>query len=117
MDKLIITERDRVVVAWLVLLFGALLTAGGLLGVWIQEPLQLPTPLTFGEVWFFFSAPAALVSSGTVVVSALIFCSPITAAWPIWRRLVVIVCFGLLVVAGCCLCGYLATERIADKIV
>ncbi len=116
MRSVTITARDRKAVPWIILVFGALLTAGGLFGVWLQGTVYqdgFPTPATFGEVRFAFTGPTAVTTLGTLVVSGVLFSSSITAGWSPRRRLAVFVCFGVVVLLACAACGHLATARVA----
>ena len=116
MDSITITPRDRKLLAWLVLIIGALLTAGGLVGVWLQGMFYergFPTAATFGEVRSAFTWPTAFTTLGSLVVAGVLFSSPVTATWSVRRRLVVFVCFGLFVLVAAAVCGHLATSRVA----
>src|SRR5262245_3542783 len=116
MDSSTITPRDRKVLAWLVLIIGALLTAGGLVGVWLQGMFYergFPTAATFAEVRSAFTWPTAFTTLGGLVVAWALLSSSVTAAWPARRRLVVFVCFGVLVLVGSAVCGHLATSQVA----
>jgi hypothetical protein len=116
MTAFTITPRDRKAAPWIVLVIGALLTASGLFGVWLQGMVYqngFPTPATFGEVRFAFTGPTAVTTLGSLIVSGVLFSSSITAAWSPRKRLALFVCFGVLVLAACALCGHLATARVA----
>jgi hypothetical protein len=116
MTPFTISARERKVVPWLILVAGGLVTAGGLLGVWLQGPFYqagFPTAATFGAVRLAFTGPAAATTLGTFLVSGVVFASPITASWSSRRRLFVFVCFGVFVLLTCVVCGQLATARVA----
>ena len=116
MTALTFTPRDRKAIPWILLVIGALLTAGGLFGVWLQGMLYqngFPTPATFGEVRFAFTGPTAVTTLGSLIVSGVLFSSSITAAWSPRKRLAVFVCFGVFVLLACALCGHFATARVA----
>ena len=116
MDSITVTPRDRKVLAWLVLIAGALLTLGGLVGVWLQGMFYergFPTAATFGEVRSAFTWPTAFTTSGSLIVAAALFSSSATAAWSARRRLVVFVCFAVFVLVAATVCGHLATSRVA----
>ena len=112
---LFLTARDRHIVAWILFFVGALMTAGGLLGVWVQGLFYeggFPTPATFGEIRLAFTLPAAVTTLGSLMVGGVLFASSITASWSPRRRLLVFVCFGGLVLLGCAVCGHLAAARV-----
>jgi hypothetical protein len=74
MTPFTISARERKIVPWLILATGVLVTAGALLGVWLQGPFYLagfPTPTTFGEVRLAFTAAA--MTLGTFLVSRVLF--------------------------------------------
>jgi hypothetical protein len=117
MNTFPITPRDRKILAWIVLMLGALATIGGLFGVWLQGAFYrggFPTAATFGEVRSAFTWPTAFTSFGCLTVAGVLFASPITAPWSLRRRLVVFLSFGVLVLLACGICGHLATARVAD---
>ena len=116
MTSISITARDRKMLSWILLLMGALATASGLFGVWLQGSFYrggFPTAATFGEIRSAFTWPTALTTLGSLIVAGVLFASPITASWPPRRRLVVFICFGLFVLVTCAICGHLATARVA----
>ena len=116
MDSITVTPRDRKVLACLALFIGALLTAGGLVGVWLQGMFYergFPTAATFGEVRSAFTWPTTFTTLGSLVVAWAVFASSATAAWSARRRLVVFVCFGVFVLVAVAVCGHLATSRVA----
>ena len=116
MMPLSITARDRKILAWILLVIGALMTAGGLFGVWLQGLFYrggFPTAATFGEVRSAFTWPTAVTTLGSLIVAGVLFSSSITATWTPRRRLVAFVCFGVFVLVACAVCGHLATARVA----
>lgn len=116
MDFITVTPRDRKVVAWLVLIAGALLTLGGLVGVWLQGQFYergFPTAATFGEVRSAFTWPTAFTTSGSLIVAVVLLSSSMPAAWSARRRLVVFLCFAAFVLMAATVCGHLATSRVA----
>lgn len=111
-----ITARDRRILLWIVLFSGVLLTAGGIFGVWVQGLVYqggFPTPATCGEVRMAFTLPAAMTTLGSMIVSWVVFASSCTASWSPRKRVAVCICFGLIVMSGCVVCGHLATARVA----
>lgn len=101
---------------WFVAVAGVVLTAGGVFGVWLQGWVYeggFPTPATVGEVRAAFTLPAAVTTAGSLIVTAVLLVSPLTAAWTPTRRLSSFVCFGVVVLAACTVCGYLAGSRVA----
>src|SRR6476646_6158486 len=100
MSSIAITPRDRKVLAWVILLFGALLTAGGLTGVWLQGLFYekgFPTAATVGEVRNAFTWPTLFTTLGAFTVAGILFGSPITLGWLSRRRWLVYVSFVVLV--------------------
>jgi hypothetical protein len=101
---------------WSVLLIGLVLTGGGLFGVWIQGAFYhggFPTAATLDEVRNAFTLPTALTTGGALIVSSIILASPLTASWHVHRRLTILVCFGVLLLVACGVCGCLASNRVA----
>ena len=101
---------------WFVALIGAVFTAGGLFGVWLQGRFYdggFPTAATIGEVRQAFTWPTAFTTAGSVILAAVILASPLTTAWPSSRRVVVFVVFALLVLVDCTVCGHLAGSRVS----
>ena len=116
MTSISITVRDRKTLSWILLLIGALATVSGLFGVWLQGFFYrggFPTAATFGEVRSTFTCPTALTTLGSLIVTGMLFASPITALWPPRRRLIVFICFSVLVLVTCAVSGHLATTRVA----
>lgn len=117
MTSISITARDRKMLSWILLLIGALTTAGGLFGVWLQGLFYrggFPTAATFGEVRSAFTWPTALTTLGSLIVAGVLFASSITASWSPRRRLVVFISFGVFVLLACAVCGHFATARVAN---
>ena len=117
MNQPFITPSDRNLLAWLVLLIGALLTAAGLLGVWLQGMFYaqgFPTAMTFGEARAAFTWPTAFTTLGSLLLAWAILASSLTATWPPKRRLGVFISFVMLVLVAATICGHLATSRIAN---
>lgn len=111
-----ISARDRRILAWIALVVGALLTAGGLFGVWLQGMFYeggIRTAATFGEVRAAFTWPTMFTTLGTLMVSGVLLESPLTATWSSRGRLVAFICFGAFVLAASVICGHLATSRVA----
>ena len=101
---------------WFVAVAGVVLTAGGLFGVWLQGWVYeggFPTPATVGEVRAAFTLPAAVTTAGSLIVAAVLLASPLTATWTPTRRLGAFVCFAVLVLVACTVCGHLAGSRVA----
>ena len=101
---------------WFVLLVGAVLTAGGLFGVWFQGRFYeggFPTAATVGEVRDAFTWPTAFTTAGSLVVACVILASPLTSSWPTSRRYVAFITFALLVLVACTVCGHFASSRVA----
>ena len=95
---------------------GVLLTTSGLLGIWVQGLFYergFPTPATFEKVRMMFTLPAAVTTLGSMVVAGVLFGSTLTTSWSLSKRLVIFICFGVIVILGCTVCGHLATARIA----
>lgn len=116
MSSIVITQRDRKILAWIALVIGALLTAGGVFGVWLQGWFYeggFPTAATVGEVRDAFTWPTAFTTAGSLVVTAVILSSPLTSSWSTSRRLATFVTFALLVLVACTVCGHLAGSRVA----
>ncbi len=114
------TSRDRKIFAWLLLVVGLLITVGGLFGVWLQGSFYrrgFPTAATFGEVRMAFTWPTAVTTFGSLIVSGVLFSSPITAKWTPRRKLVTFIFFAVFVLLACAVCGHLATTRIADILI
>lgn len=103
--------------AWmLVALAGLLLTAGGLLGVWLQGRFYeggFPTAATVGEVRGAFTWPTIFTSAGSFVSSAVILDGPFTASWTLTRRLFGLIAFAAVVLTATAVGGYLAGSRVA----
>lgn len=90
MSSIIITPRDWKILAWIALLFGALLTAGGLVGVWLQGLFYeggFPAPATVDEMRMAFTLPTAVTTLGSLIVASVLLTSSLTAAWTPTRRL------------------------------
>jgi len=101
---------------WFVLSIGVVLTVGGLFGVWLQGAFYhggFPTAATVDEVRNAFTFPTAVTSSGSLIISSVILASPFTASWHVHRRLTILVCFGVLLLVACGVCGYVASGRVA----
>ena len=101
---------------WFVLLVGAVLTAGGLFGVWFQGRFYaggFPTAVTVGEVRNAFTWPTAFTTAGSLVVACVILASPLTSTWSMSRRYVAYITFALLVLVTCTVCGHFAGSRVA----
>jgi hypothetical protein len=116
MSSIAITPRDRKILAWIALVVGALITASGLVGVWLQGMFYergFPRAATFGEVRSAFTWPTMFTTLGALIVTGVLLASPITAGWSPRRRLVVFLCFGAFVLAASAICGHLATNRVA----
>jgi hypothetical protein len=116
MTKFPMTPRDRKILAWIVLVVGAISTLGGLFGVWLQGLFYrggFPTAATFGEVRCAFTWPTAFTIFGCLTVASVVFASPITVSWAPRRRLVAFVSFAVLVLFACAVCGHLAAARVA----
>lgn len=116
MSSIVITPRHRKILAWIVLFVGALLTAGGLVGVWLQGMFYergFPTAATFEEVRSAFTWPSAFTALGSLIVAGVLFTSPITAGWSSRQRLVGFICFGAFVLVAIAICGHFATSRVA----
>ena len=99
-----------------ILVIGALVTAKGLVGVWLQGMFYergFPRAATFGEVRSAFTYPTMFVTLGALVVAGVLLSSSLTAGWSSRRRLVVFICFGAFVLVACATCGHLATSRVA----
>jgi hypothetical protein len=116
MSSIVITQRDRKILAWIVLVVGVLLTAGGVFGVWLQGRFYeggFPTAATVGEVRDAFTWPTAFTTAGSLVVAAVILSSPLTSSWQTSRRLATFVAFALFVLVACTVCGHFAASRVA----
>ena len=116
MNPLTITPLDRKVLAWVILLLGALLTGGGLTGVWLQGLFYekgFPTAATVGEVRNAFTWPTLFTTLGALTVGGILFGSPITLGWSSRRRWLVYVGFVVLVLGAAALCGHVAANRVA----
>ena len=116
MKMLSTNPGDRKVLAWILLLLGAVTTLVGLCGVWLQGAFYrggFPTAATFGEVRSAFTCPAAFTAFGCLTVAGALFGSPITASWSQRQKLVVFLCFGVFVLVACGVCGHLASARVA----
>lgn len=116
MAPIVITPRDRKLLAWIVLTMGVILTAGGLFGVWFQGVVYekgFPTPATVGEVRAAFTLPAAVMTAGSLLVATIILASPLTDLWTRTRRIAALVSFAVFVLVACTICGHLAGSRIA----
>lgn len=101
---------------WFVSVVGAVLTASGLFGVWLQGPFfehGVPTAATVGEVRAAFTWPTAVTTAGSLVIAAVILASPLTSSWTMSRRYVAFFIFALLVLVACGVCGHLAGSRVA----
>jgi hypothetical protein len=117
MNSLPVTPSDRNLLAWLVLLIGVLLTAAGLLGVWLQGMFYaqgFPAAMTFGEARSAFTWPTAFTTLGSLLIAWALLASSLTATWPPKRRLAVFICFVVFVLVTATICGHLATSRIAN---
>jgi hypothetical protein len=117
LSMITMTPRDRRILAWIALVVGVLLTAGGLAGVWLQGMFYeggFPTAATFEEVRSAFTWPTMFTTLGTMVVTGILLASPLTAPWSSRRRLVVFICFCAFVLATSAICGHLATKRVAN---
>jgi hypothetical protein len=115
MSSIVITPRDRKILAWIALLIGVLLTAGGLVGVWLQGLVYergFPTPATVNEIRMAFTLPTAVTTSGSLIVAAVLLASPLTAAWTPTRRVSAVIGFTVLVLLACTVCGHLAGSRV-----
>ena len=111
-----IKPRDWKVPAWLVLVVGVLLTIAGLVGVWLQGMFYargFPVAATFGEVRAAFTWPTMITVLGTLIVTGVLFASPVSAAWSFQRRVAVFISFGVIVVIASAACGHLAAVRVA----
>jgi hypothetical protein len=116
MSSIVITPRDRKILAWIALVVGAGLTAGGLFGVWLQGRFYeggFPTAATVGEVREAFTWPTAFTTAGSLIVAAVILSSPLTGSWPTSRRFATFVIFAVLVLVACTVCGHFAGSRVA----
>lgn len=114
--SIVITPRDRKILSWIVLVVGALVTAAGLFGVWLQGPFYeggFPAVATVEEVRGAFTWPTAFTTAGSLMVAAAILASPLTASWPTSRRLAAFIFFALLVLVACTICGHIAGSRVA----
>jgi hypothetical protein len=101
---------------WFVSLIGAVLTASGLFGIWLQGPFYeggFRTAATVSEVRAAFTWPTAVTTAGSLVLAAIILASPLTSSWPTRRRYLAFISFGLFVLLACILCGHLAASRVA----
>src|SRR6185295_15680434 len=101
---------------WFVSLIGAVLTVGGLCGVWLQGRFYengFPTAATVGEVRAAFTWPTAFTTAGSLIVATVILASPLTSSWSSSRRNVIFVTFVLLVLFACIACGHFAGSRVA----
>lgn len=101
---------------WAVAGAGVVLTAGGLFGVWLQGAVYekgFPTPATIGEIWGAFTLPTAFTTAGSLIVAAVLLASPLTAAWTPTSRFGAFICFTILVLVACAVCGHLAGSRVA----
>ena len=113
---MIVTGRDRKVLAHLVLIFGLFLTLAGLFGVWLQGRFYergFPTAATFGEVRLAFTGPTTFAMLGSLLVSWALLSSPVTAAWSARRRFMAFCCFGVFVLLVAAICGHMATSKVA----
>jgi hypothetical protein len=114
--SLTISSRDRRILEWIALWVGALLTAAGLCGVWLQGRFYhggFPTAATIGEVREAFTWPTAFTTAGSLVVAAVILSGTLTSSWPPRLRLVAFILFGLFVLLACTVCGYFAVSQIS----
>ena len=117
MTPIVVTPRDRKLLAWIVLIIGTLLTAGGLFGVWLQGvffTVAFPAGANFGELRAAFVWPTLFTTLGSLVVTGALFASPLTSAWSPRRRLIVFVCFTAFVLLAATICGHFATSRAFD---
>jgi len=117
MTSFTLTARDRVMLSWLALVIGLLLTLGGLVGVWLQGRFYrggFPTAATLGEVRSAFTLPAMITALGSLTIAGVILASRITSSWSPGRRLAVFICFGVFVLAGCMFCGHLAALHVSE---
>lgn len=111
----IVNIKTHIAAWWFVALFGLVLTAGGLFGVWLQGHFYeggLRTAATVGEVRSASIWPTAFTTAGSLVVAMVILASPLTSSWPTSRRYVAFITFGLLVLLACTVCGHLAGSRV-----
>lgn len=113
---IVVTPRDKKLLAWIVLILGVILTSGGLFGVWLQGLIYkngFPTPATVNEVRLAFTLPAAVTTAGSLIVASSILESSLTKSWTTTRRTVVFVSFAVFVLIVCAICGHLAGSRVA----
>ena len=100
-------------------LAGFLLTAGGLLGVWLQGCFYeggFPTAATLGEVRTAFMGPTIFTTSGALVSSAVILTGPFSASWTLKRQLFGLALFAAVVLAAAMVCGHLAGSRVVHNL-
>ena len=117
MPALPLRPRDRLVIAWVAVAVGVLITLAGVLGVWTQGLFYqhgFPTAATPGEVRQAFAWPALFTSLGSMIVSGALLAAPLGQSWSPRRRLTAWSTFGTVVVLATFLAGHLAMLRVAE---
>ena len=106
--------NDPVTHAKIGLVLGLLLVLCGIFGIWLQGPF-------YGGYWDFilpqdlalsFVLPAAVTTSGCLLLAPVILCSPLTAQWTAERRTLTYIGFFLGVIALITLAGGLAAAGV-----
>ena len=115
MTSTAIAPQDQKPLAYIALITGLILTAGGLFGVWLQGIFYEGTlePYTVDEVRLAFIMPTIVTTIGCMFVATVTLVSPLTEPWTKKRRVALVALFASLVLGICIMCGHLAGSRVS----
>jgi hypothetical protein len=105
---LAISEKDQRVVAWIALILGALASAAGVFGIWMQGigmyagiPLHLVYDnLCFSEVYLSMFLAPLVTCTGAMLISWVILASKLTANLSAAKRNMWFALFAVMLLAG-----------------
>ncbi len=109
-----VSPAEQRTLAKIGLMLGTLLVMGGISGVWLQGPF-------YGGYWDFivkedlkasFVLPAAVTTSGCLLLAPVILCSPLTAGWTARRRTMTYIGFFAGVIALIAAAGTIAAAGV-----
>jgi hypothetical protein len=108
-----VTPSDQKTLAKIGLTLGTLLVVVGIFGIWLQGPFyQTWEALANQDLALSFVLPAAVTSSGCLLLAPVLLCSPLTAKWTAERRTLTYIGFFLGVIALIVLAGRIAASGV-----